>query len=180
MHLRLAATAAFALASCLPGMAWARVAAPAPLTLDEAFARVARSHPELRLFGPQTDALLAERDQAGLRPPMHAGLDIENASGTGATRGFDAAEITFSLAGVLERGGKLDARRALAQSRIDALSVQREAQRRRAADECECMGQLQRIRRLGGLPCYARSEVRCGASRHNAYRRKIFGGRRQL
>ena len=129
MHLRLAATAAFALASCLPGMAWARVAAPAPLTLDEAFARVARSHPELRLFGPQTDALLAERDQAGLRPPMHAGLDIENASGTGATRGFDAAEITFSLAGVLERGGKLDARRALAQSRIDALSVQREAQR---------------------------------------------------
>ena len=129
MHLRLAATAAFALASCLPGMAWARVAAPAPLTLDEAFARVARIHPELRLFGPQTDALLAERDQAGLRPPMHAGLEIENASGTGATRGFDAAEITFSLAGVLERGGKLDARRALAQSRIDALSVQREAQR---------------------------------------------------
>ena len=129
MHLRLAATAAFALASCLPGMAWARVAAPAPLTLDEAFAHVARIHPELRLFGPQTDALLAERDQAGLRPPMHAGLEIENASGTGATRGFDAAEITFSLAGVLERGGKLDARRALAQSRIDALSVQREAQR---------------------------------------------------
>ena len=30
---------------------------------------------------------------------------------------------------MLERGGKLDARRALAQSRIDALSVQREAQR---------------------------------------------------
>ena len=76
MHLRLAATAAFALASCLPGMAWARVAAAAPLTLDEAFARVARIHPELRLFGPQTDALLAERDQAGLRPPMHAGLRL--------------------------------------------------------------------------------------------------------
>ena len=35
----------------------------------------------------------------------------------------------LSLTGVLERSGKLDARRALAQGRIDALSVQREAQR---------------------------------------------------
>ena len=129
MHLRLAASAAFAIASCLPGTAWSLEAAPAPLTLDEAFARVARVHPELKLFGPQTEVLLAEREQAALKPPLRASLEVENVLGTGATRGFDAAEVTLSLAGVLERGGKLDARRALAQSRIDALSVQREAQR---------------------------------------------------
>lgn len=41
------------------------------------------------------------------------------------------------------------------QQRNGGKLVQRKAQRRRAADERERMGQLQRIRRLGGLPCYA-------------------------
>ncbi|GAB3516015.1 TolC family protein [Pseudoxanthomonas daejeonensis] len=129
MPVRLAALAAWIVGCAL---AWPAVAAdPAPpaLTLDDAFVRVARAHPDLRLFGAQTDLLLAERDQASLKPALRAGLDIENVLGTGATRGFDQAEVTLTLAGVLERGGKLDARRALAQSRIDALSVQREAQR---------------------------------------------------
>ena len=39
------------------------------------------------------------------------------------------AELTLTLASVLERGGKLDARRTLAQSRIDALAVEREGRR---------------------------------------------------
>ena len=43
--------------------------------------------------------------------------------GTGPASGLDGAEITLSLASVLERGGKLDARRTLAQSRIDALAI---------------------------------------------------------
>jgi cobalt-zinc-cadmium efflux system outer membrane protein len=133
MKLRLAALAAFAIVPC------AHAQAPSPptpadtpppvLALDDAFARVARFHPDLRLFGPRTDALLAERDQAGLEPALRAAFELENALGTGAARGFDQAEATLSLAGVLERGGKLDARRALAQGRIDALSVQRETQR---------------------------------------------------
>nr|UVY66535.1 MAG: hypothetical protein [Bacteriophage sp.] len=41
------------------------------------------------------------------------------------------------------------------QQRDGGKLVQREAQRGRTADERERMGQLQRIRRLGGLPCYA-------------------------
>jgi len=57
------------------------------------------------------------------------GVDAENALGTGANRGFDASEVTVSLAGVLERGGKLDARRALAQANIDAIAPQREVTR---------------------------------------------------
>src|SRR5690606_34519765 len=46
--------------------------------------------------------------------------------GTGTRRGFDGSEVTVSLAGVLERGGKLDARRAVAQANLDALAPQRE------------------------------------------------------
>lgn len=100
-----------------------------PLTLDDAFQRVANTHPNLRLFGNRRDVLEAELDRASLRPALVAGASVENAFGTGEASGLDGAEITLSLASVLERGGKLDARRTLAQSRIDALAVEREAQR---------------------------------------------------
>ncbi|MEZ0471163.1 TolC family protein [Luteimonas salinilitoris] len=125
MRLRLAALAAL-VAVC--AVAFPAHAA-APLTLDDAFRRVADTHPDLRLFGTRRDALEAGLDRASLRPALVAGASIENAFGTGEASGLDGAEITLSLASVLERGGKLDARRTLAQRRIDALAVEREAQR---------------------------------------------------
>lgn len=100
-----------------------------PLSLDDAFQRVANTHPNLRLFGAHRDVFEAELDRASLRSAWVAGAEVENAFGTGEVSGLDGAEITLSLASVLERGGKLDARRTLAQSRIDALAVEREAQR---------------------------------------------------
>lgn len=125
MWLRTAALAALAIAPCLP----VRAQSLPVLTLDDAFARVARFHPDLRLLRARADVLAAERDGAALRPPLAAGVDVENALGTGAARGLGGAEVTLSLAGVLEGAGKLDARRALAQARIDALALQREAGR---------------------------------------------------
>lgn len=125
MKLRLAALAVMALAACVT----ARAQAPQVLTLEDAYERVANAHPQLRLLGARHAVLAAELDQATLRPPLVAGVEVENAFGTGETRGFDAAEITLTLASVLERGGKLDARRTLAQSRIDALAVERETRR---------------------------------------------------
>jgi cobalt-zinc-cadmium efflux system outer membrane protein len=125
MWLRLAATAALAFAPCIV----VRAQTPDVLTLDDAFARVAEFHPDLRLFGARDDALRAGRDAAALRPALVAGAEIENALGTGDARGLRSAEISLTLASVLERGGKLDARRTLAQSRIDALAIEREAKR---------------------------------------------------
>lgn len=125
MRLRPAAIAVLSLVLCYDAQAQARNA----LTLDDAFARVARSHPDLRLFGSRGDILAAERDRAALRPALVAGANIENAFGSGAASGTDRAEFTLTLASVLERGGKLDARRVLAQSRIDALAVERESRR---------------------------------------------------
>ena len=119
-----------ALAALLAMCAAAKPAAAAErFTLDDAIARVAQSHPDLRLVDARAAVLRAERERAGLRPAWVAGAQIENALGTGELRGLDGAELTFTLASVLERGGKLDARRALAQSRIDALAVQRETRR---------------------------------------------------
>jgi len=120
--------AAFAAWLVLGAAAWPTAAADR-MTLDDAFARVAQAHPELRLVDAQASVLAAERAQASQRPPWTVGADIENALGTGQTRGLDSAELTLGLSSVLERGGKLDARRTLAQSRIDALAVQRETSR---------------------------------------------------
>ncbi len=99
------------------------------LSLDDAFARVADIHPELRLLAVHDRVLLAERDQALLRPGLKASASLENALGSGAASGLHGAELTLSLASVFERGGKLDARRTLADSRIDALAVDRETRR---------------------------------------------------
>ncbi len=105
------------------------VLAAQPLTLDEAFSRVGATHPELLWIDARASVLAAERELAELRPALTVGAEIENGLGTGDARGLDRAEMTLTLASVLERGGKLDARRTLAQSRIDALAVQRETRR---------------------------------------------------
>lgn len=99
------------------------------LTLDDAIARVAAIHPDLRLVAAQGAVLTAEREQAEQAPALIAGAQFENALGTGEAKSFDEAEITLTLSSVLERGGKLDARRALAQSRYDALAIERETRR---------------------------------------------------
>ena len=125
MHVRLAASAAWLMLYA----SGVTAAEAGRLTLSDAFARVAQAHPELRWVDARAAVLTAERGQAERRPPWEAGAEIENAFGTGQAGGLDSAELTLTLASVLELGGKLDARRTLAQSRIDALAVQRETRR---------------------------------------------------
>lgn len=123
MWLRMAAVAVLV---TVPGLcAWAGT----PLSLDDAFARVARQHPALRLIDAEREQLDAEADLAALRPAMHVGMELENAFGQGDLRGLDSAELSLSLAGVLERGGKAQARRDLAGRRLEALGWQGQAQR---------------------------------------------------
>ncbi|SFK51817.1 TolC family protein [Lysobacter sp. cf310] len=140
MRLRPAATAVLAAALCFPALAQSSPPAPVPnpaaaparpavFTLDDALARIDASHPDLRLFGSRRDALAAELDRAGQRPALTAGATLENAFGSGELSGLRGAELSLTLASVFERGGKLDARRTLAQSRIDALAVERESRR---------------------------------------------------
>lgn len=122
MSVRLAAFAAG-----LMLLAVASGAAAQPFTLEDAHERVAQFHPDLRLFVPHRVGLEADARGAALRPALGIQADLENVLGSGPLQGTRSAELTLSLAGVLERGGKREARRALAAARIDALGVQRAA-----------------------------------------------------
>lgn len=103
--------------------------AAAPLRLEDAFQRVIESHPDLAVWRARREALQAERDAAALPPPVTANLSSENAPGTGNASGFQQAELTVSLASVLERGGKREARVEVASHRLDATAVLQEARR---------------------------------------------------
>jgi cobalt-zinc-cadmium efflux system outer membrane protein len=102
---------------------------PSPLTLDTAFERVLSKHPQLKLFQYSQHALEAELDTARQSPPLSVDAELENAGGTDTASGLDRAEMTLSLASVLERGGKRDARAAVAQVRIDTVVPEREIAR---------------------------------------------------
>ena len=65
-----------------------------PMTLDDAFDRVAQAHPDLRLVQARTAVLAAEHEGANQRPPWTLGAEVENALSTGDARGLDSAEFT--------------------------------------------------------------------------------------
>lgn len=123
MLFRLAAFAALVVVFCAPVLAQEKDT----LTLDAAMALVVKQHPDLRLYNFAEQGLRAEADRAALSPGIRLNADIENAFGTGNAYGINGAEFTLSLASMLERGGKREARRALAANRIDALGLQRSA-----------------------------------------------------
>jgi outer membrane protein, heavy metal efflux system len=124
MPLRLAALAALVVAAAAPC-----AQAADRISLDSAFARVEAYHPDLKIFRYTAAGLAAEADKAAQRPALSLNAEVENVLGSGVAAGVGGAEVTVSLASVLERGGKRAARQALAQSRIDALAATREARR---------------------------------------------------
>ncbi len=101
--------------------------AAAALTLRAAIARTLAHNPELEAFGFSLRAQDARGRQADLRPAPTLNVALENIAGTGDFQGVDAVEATFSLAQVIELGGKRAARGALAQSGRDAIIVARQA-----------------------------------------------------
>lgn len=99
------------------------------LALDDAFERVLSDHPDLAAWQPQRARLEAERAQAALRPPLELGVDAENVLGSGAAAALRGAELTLSLASVLEDPRKRAARLAVADRQLEALALTREARR---------------------------------------------------
>ena len=85
------------------------------INLNEAIVKTMERNPELVAFGHQIQAQDGRVLQAGLAPNPELSFTVENALGTGEFKGFDSAEITLSIAWILEHGvrqGRLDTARA--------------------------------------------------------------------
>lgn len=98
-----------------------------PLSLREAVRLAQARNPDLQAFGFALRAQDARTRQAGLRPAPTLAVDLENVAGSGAISGAEAAEATFSLAQVIELGGKRAARVAAAQFEREGISVEQQA-----------------------------------------------------
>jgi cobalt-zinc-cadmium efflux system outer membrane protein len=121
-----AAIAAVVVASAA---AWQPVQAAAPVRLEDAFQRVIDAHPEIAVFEYTRAGLAAERGIAAQKPALRVGAEAENVLGTGDLTGVRGAELTFTLASVLERGGKHAASIAVADRRLGTIALRREATR---------------------------------------------------
>ncbi|MGQ0799207.1 MAG: TolC family protein [Pseudomarimonas sp.] len=120
-----AALAAAVLCVC----ASAPAGAAEPVSLDDAFRRVIETHPDLEAYRFTEVARRAEADLARQAAPLRMAVDAENLLGTGGESNFQSAELTLSLASVIERGDKRDARFAVASERLQGVELLREAKR---------------------------------------------------
>ena len=111
-------------ASALTVAALASVTATArSITLSEALARAEESSPLLRASEAAVTAAQARARQAGVSPNPELEVEVENALGTGPYSGIGGAELTVAIGQRFERGGKRNARRALAGSELDLASA---------------------------------------------------------
>lgn len=97
--------------SSAPGTAAGRV------SVDEAVARALGASPAIRASQQSVRAAQAARVQAGVRPVDQLEVDIENPVSTNGV--FRDTELTVALARTFERGGKREARIAVAEREID-------------------------------------------------------------
>ncbi len=85
-----------------------------PLTLGDALSLALSNSPQLSAFDLEVRARDAHALQASLRPNPELSLEVENFAGSGNLSGFGAAEVTLSLAQLIELGGKRAKRHNLA------------------------------------------------------------------
>lgn len=84
------------------------------LTLEQAYALVLERNPQISAYKARIDAAEGNRVQEGLGPNPQAVLEAENFGGSGARKGFDAAEYTLSLEQQVEVAGKRSMRELVA------------------------------------------------------------------
>jgi outer membrane protein, heavy metal efflux system len=97
------------------------ISAPAlaePITLEQAVARAIGAAPQNAADAAAVDAARAARNQAGVRPNPTVTVEAENAVGTGPYSVLGQAEITGTYSQTIERGGRRQARVALAESDV--------------------------------------------------------------
>lgn len=101
--------------------------APGPLTLRAAITAAIDGNPSLKAFDYKLKAQQARLAQAGQRPALQAGVEVENWGGSGNANGFDVAETTLSISQILELGGKRGARLEVNRLEGDGVRIEQQA-----------------------------------------------------
>lgn len=97
------------------------ISAPAlaePITLEQAVARALAATPQRVADQAAVDAARGARNQAAVRPNPVITVEAEDALGTGPFSALNQAQFTGSYSQTIERGGKRQARVALAEREI--------------------------------------------------------------
>lgn len=100
-----------------PGQPSTRERATGPVSIDQAVARALASNPAIGASRQSILAAEAGRVQAGVRPVDQLEVDVENPVSTNGV--LRDTELTVALARTFERGGKREARVAVAEREID-------------------------------------------------------------
>jgi len=122
-HILAAIVAAGACASSLQAQTRPPVLAEPVLRLAEALDRAGASSPFQDAASAGVRAAEAQRRVAALRPNPSIVTEAENVAGSGIYRGLRSSETTLGLALPLERGGKRQARMALADAQIGRAGI---------------------------------------------------------
>lgn len=99
------------------------------LSLDEALRQALAVDPAAAGVAARLDASKAHARQADTRPNPNLGVEVENFTGSGPFSKLGRTEATVSYQQTYERGGKRQARAALAQSEIGLVQARAEVRR---------------------------------------------------
>lgn len=86
------------------------------ITVDDAFKKARDASPRFKSAASALEAAKGVEDQAGAWRNPEFGFEAENVAGSGKFSGTDAAEYTYGLSQTVEIGGKLSARKKVAQA----------------------------------------------------------------
>jgi cobalt-zinc-cadmium efflux system outer membrane protein len=114
---------ASALAVALPLAASPLAARAQSLALNQALARAAQADPNRPAVEARLRAADAGARQAGVRANPVVGVELEDLTGTGPYSLIDRAQATVYYQQSLERGGKREARTALARTEVDLVRL---------------------------------------------------------
>ena len=110
-------------------------ASAAPMTFEQAAARLAVEAPALKAADAGRRAAEAGLADANRRPNPTAEVEVENFAGTGPYRGFDGTEVTALIEQPIELGGKRRARVSVARAEIALALAERQSDYRRLLAE---------------------------------------------
>lgn len=115
--------------SPMPASPASATSRPAVLTLQQAIAHALDAAPEAEANAARVDALRAAQRQAAVRPNPVLDVAAENITGTGGYTLLEGVELTVTYAQQMERGGKRQARIALAGREIELAEAEAVVQR---------------------------------------------------